>query len=110
MAGHFTRRLDDLAHSKAFAGTKVEVTATLGQRRQRQHMRPSQVADMNVITDAGSVARVVVGTKYFDVRALTSRHLQDQWNEVDLWLVILAVLGCRTAGVEVAQASRTDTV
>ncbi len=72
----------------------------------------AQIADVDVVTNAGAVGRVVVFAVDLDVWPLTAGRLQDQWDEMGFWLVVFAKLAIRVGagGVEVAQTDRAQSV
>ncbi len=70
-------RVDDLQHRAATAVTAIErraVTAA-AQMRERRRMCARHVADVDVVADAGSVRRRVVGAEHAELGALAERSL-----------------------------------
>src|SRR4029453_6373336 len=74
------------------------------ERGQRPKMRVSQVADVNVVPEAGAIGGRVILTEYFERRPAV-RGANGQRNQMDLRIVVFANLSARvgTRGVEVAQ-------
>lgn len=107
-AGDAARGVDDLLHREAVAVAEVEgvAVAACGEAVQRQQVGLTQVADVDVVADAGAVGGVVVAAEHGDVGAAPGCCLQHQGDEVGFGLVALAQLafGVGAGGVEVAQA------
>src|SRR5215813_9352513 len=67
-------------------------------------MSAGEIADVDVVADAGTVGRVVVGAENGDVFALAASDLQDQGDEVRFRAMIFALLRSGAGGVEIAEA------
>jgi hypothetical protein len=50
----------------------------------------SEILDVNIVADRRTIARWIISPVDIDVRPLSQRSLQHQWNEVGFWLVQLA--------------------
>jgi hypothetical protein len=74
---------------------KVEyaVRQTLLQRSQSQDMRSRQIGHVNIITNAGSIGRVVIGSKDRNVFAVFGSSIQDEGHQVRFRIMVLANLG-----------------
>ena len=66
-------------------------------------MSPSQIDDVDVITNAGAVARRVVVTINVYVLALSGRNLQNDRNKMCFRIVPFTTSLSRTGCVEIAQ-------
>ena len=67
-------------------------------------MRLREVEDMNVVTDAGAVRRIVVVSEEHGFFALALSDLKQNRDQVRFGVVVLAVLFRRAGGVEVAES------
>ena len=111
MACDFARGLDDFADAEAASVAEiVGELVLLAQRIEREHVRARQIADVDVIADAGSVGRFVVGAKNRDEFAFALRDLQNQRNQMRFGMVGFALVCGRAGGVEIAQAGVTQSV
>ena len=102
---HAAHRLDHLEHGESLAIADVidQPALRLAQRAQRQQVRLRKIAHMDVVPDAGSVLGRIVPPEDLDVRPPSQRHIENQWNQVRLRLMRLAVAFDRACHVEVAQ-------
>ena len=46
----------------------------------------SEILDVNIVADRRTIARWIISPVDIDVRPLSQRSLQHQWNEVGFWL------------------------
>lgn len=79
-AGHGLGRGDDFLHAEAAARAEIDRDgfAAFTQVFQSQGVRAGEIANVNVIADAGAVRRGVIRAKDGDVRALATGGLQDE--------------------------------
>ena len=103
MSRNVAASLDHLHHREAEAVPQIVAPTALIQRVQRQDVRLRQVADVDVVADAGAIGGGVVIAEDLDAFALAQGHLQRQRDEMRLGMMILAALGRGASGVEVAQ-------
>src|SRR5580692_1218791 len=90
-AGHAPRGFDDLAHAESAAAAQVvDQRSTLAESIKSEHVRLSQVADVNVIANAGAVGRGVVGTEDGDGFSLSGCSFQNEGNQMRFGMVALA--------------------
>src|SRR5258706_225869 len=111
MPRYATNGVDHLADAKAVPGTEiVDKLAALTQRIEDQNVRAGEVADVNVIADAGAVGRGIVCAEDGNVLALSERYLQRERNQVRLRHMILAKIPGGSRSVEITETRITQTV
>ena len=74
MSGNAAATLNHLAHTRTTTSAKVVKRAR--RRRQCKNVRISQIADVNVVANAGAIRRVVIGSKDLDLFFPPKRDLQ----------------------------------
>src|SRR5262249_3726545 len=77
-AGNPAASFDHFAHARTT--TCAEVIKCARWRRQCENMRIRQIADVNVVTNAGAIGRVVIDPENFDLFLLSQRHFQNIWD------------------------------
>jgi len=106
MASHLSGGLNHLFYRITNPIAQVEhQPVVLTQRIQSQQVCGDQVADVDIIPDAGAVRRRVVRTEDMNSLPLPQGYLQHQWYQVRFRLVGFAALGQCARSVEVAQRS-----
>jgi hypothetical protein len=89
------------------AGAVAEVQelrgAALLEVLQGEEVSLPEVVDVDVVSDRGSVGRVVVVAEHRDVRPLPQGGLEHEGNDVGLGIVVLPVLRGGARGVEGAR-------
>src|SRR5262245_11297291 len=104
----FAARLDYFSNARTAAC--AEVVTTAHGFAESQNMRLSQIDDVNVIANTGSIRRIVIGSINFDIRSFSEGHLQHSRNQMRLRsMVFTKSLRC-TRGIEIAQANKFHTV
>src|SRR6056297_2894599 len=102
--------LDDLQHRKSLPVAQVEGMKTLLAPHERQcgQMGASQIIDMNVIPDAGAVARGVVVAEHLQTLPVAGRGLEYVWDQMGFRVVRFSDPAANRGpgGVEVTQAHR----
>ena len=73
--------------SVAVSKVKGIIFPALYQMAQSKQMSVRQIGDMNVIPNACSVRRGIIGSKYFNVIALACCHIQYQGDKMGLGIV-----------------------
>jgi hypothetical protein len=105
---------DHIAYRKTIAGPQIEDTAGLAvfQPLKSQDMRIDQVANMNIIADAGAVGRIIIRAKHRESRAFPFDRIQHQRDQMGFGLMKLANLGIRVGprDVEIAKNHMAQTV
>ena len=111
MPCHVARGFDHFADAESAAVAEiVGELVLLAQRIEREHVRARQIADVDVIADARSVGRFVIGSENRDEFAFALRDLQNQRNQMRFGMVGFALVCGRAGGVEIAQAGVTQSV
>src|SRR5208283_307815 len=131
MSGDLPRHFNHLAHTEALAVAQVVdqwlesqwfesprfgsqgrgILQRLFERMERQQVRVRQIADMDVIADAGAVGCRVVGAENVHVWGAAEGDFENPWDEMRLRLVGLALIGTgRAGGIEIAQAGIAQAV
>ena len=77
---------------------------------EREDVRFRQIDDVDVVADAGPILRRIVGAEHLQRRPVRLRSRQGEGNQVRLRGVVLAPLGARPRGIEVAQRRVADPV
>src|SRR4029077_17094896 len=72
--GDFATRRNSLLNTGAAASAKVVEAA--GGRAKRQNVRVRKIDDMNVVANACSIGRLVIGPVDFEIGSLTEPYLQ----------------------------------
>ena len=111
MAGDAADGFDDF--SNAGAETVAEVVdefVAFFEGVESEQVGAGQVADVDVIANAGAVWRGVVGAKDGEVRTFALRDLQGQRNEMGFGMVIFALVAGRASGVEITETSVAQSV
>src|SRR4029434_2956549 len=108
LPGDAFARSDDFAHARAAASTDI-VERTL-RHTEREHVRLSEIDDVDVIADARAVRRLIVGAVNLDVFLLAKRDLEDVGDEVRLNAMIFAETLGGAGGVEVTERDEFEAV
>ena len=103
MASDFTCCLDDLFHRKTLAIAKIVGVAALLKRSQSENVRLSEVADVDVVPYARTVGCVVVVAEDANMLSQAEGDLEDEWDEMQLGVVIFPPLLAGTSGIEITQ-------
>lgn len=107
--------VEHLAYRVAFL-TRADVEDVGGRARcqqvERLDVSIGQVRHVDVVAHASPVGGVVVGTEHGDVRPPAARRIEDEWDQMGLWVVILAdlVVGISARRIKVAQRRRANGV
>ena len=102
MSGNLARGFQNLHDAESAAGAEVVVSALRGV--EGLFVRLREVEDMDVVTDAGAVRRIVVVSEEHGFFALALSDLKQNRDQVRFGVVVLAVLFRRAGGVEVAES------
>ncbi len=108
VTGNFATRLDDLANARSPAGPQVQAqTFSRLQTFERPQVSITQIVDVDVVTDTGSVRRGVVIAENGDFVALPQCDLQHDRYQVRLGIVVLAdrSVGSRPAALKYRSAA-----
>ena len=81
MAGNPAASFDHFPHTRPATGAQVVKRARW--RLERENVRISQIANVNVIANAGTVGRVVIRSENFDVFFLSERDLRSAGTSAD---------------------------
>ena len=100
-AGDFLTGFNHLSHTFAASGAQI-VGATFGGAEGEQ-VGLRKIEDMDVVTNARAIGRVVVCSVNFDALLLTESNLQNVRDKVRLDTVIFTKALAGTGGVEIAQ-------
>src|SRR5947209_1087163 len=110
-AGDATNGVDDLAYGESLTAPEVvDETAVLAEGFEGEHVGIGEIADVDVVANAGSVLGGIVLTEDLDARAAAQGDVEDERNEVRLGLVRLAVAFDGAGDVEVAEAGVAQAV
>ena len=85
----------------ALSRTEIEGAGILIFQRQKMGLR--QIENMDVVADTGAVRRVVIRSEDADFRAFTFSGLHDERNQMCFRMVVFAMDGRRSCGVEITE-------
>src|SRR6267154_4606076 len=103
-ARDFANAVDHFKDGKTAPGSEVQKIrfSALAQVLQGADMRVSQLDDMNVISDRGSVRRRIVVAEDPDCRQFTKRRRNHIGDQVRFWFVPFSTLLRCAGGIEIA--------
>src|SRR5258708_31015983 len=111
MPGDLPRDLDHLAHTEALPVAQVVdqragIPARTAERLEGEQVRHRQIADVDVVADAGAVRRGVVGAKNVHVFRAAEGDLQNPADQMRLRLVRFPLVWTvRARSIEITSAS-----
>ncbi len=107
MAGDLPGRIDDFIHRKPVSRSHVESVAlsSAGEVLQCPDVGLRQIDYMNVVTNACSIGCLVIVAEDPDLLAPVECHLQNERDEVGLWIVILSqfTIWIGAGGIEIPE-------
>src|SRR4030095_13178423 len=106
MPGYTPRNLNHFSHTETSPGAEVvDQPAALRERVQCEHVRRSQVEDVDVVPNATAILSGVVRSEDRNSGTLAERYFQNQRNQVGFRRMVFAQVRAGRAGcVEIAQA------
>src|SRR3984885_15770696 len=111
MAGDPARRFDHFPHTESLPVPDVVVQAgARAERLQGQDVRIGQVADVNIVADAGAIRRRIVLAEDLDALSAPQGYVEDQRDEVRFRLMRLTASLYRACDVEITEAGIAQTV
>src|SRR6516225_3395552 len=111
MAGHAADRLNHFTHAEALAVAQVVNEAVFFlERLEHQQVCLAEIADVDVVADAGTVRRRVVVAENGKLFAFAERHFEGNGDQVRLRLMILSLCPGRARYVEISQRSVAQAV
>ena len=104
-AAHLFRRGYDFAHAGTDPGAEIDAAVIFPQLFQRQPVSGREIFDMNVIADAGTVGRIVIGAENPYRFQFPVNGFQHQRNEMRFRQMALADRSVRrtAGGIKITQ-------
>src|SRR5262249_20806298 len=99
---------NDFAHRVAVA--VAEIVKSLPARLESEHVRLSEVHDVNIVPDTRAVRRGIIGPENLALRRLAERDFQDVRNQMSLDAMMFAEFFARAGGVEIAKGDEFQSV
>lgn len=111
MAGDAADGFDDFADAGAKTVAKVvDKFVVFFQGVEGEQVGAGQVADVDVIANAGAVWRGIVGTKDGEMLAFALSDLQGQRDEMGFGMVIFTLIASGARGVEITETGVVQSV